>query len=366
MKAEREIVWVAFPFAAAVAAAVIIGGSLRYINPAYHITSLWANILSAAVLLLSMKRDWGAHLQWGLIWACSLSCGVFVGLNGLELNISGLASDGPLAQTAQRWAAGLEGMIEGIPFKESHTGGIVKALLTGNKENIPPEVTQAFRDSGASHILALSGLHLGIIYMIAARCLAITGNSKAARTLRSLLTVSLCGLYTIATGAGASITRAFIFIALKETAEITGRRADLKGILAASLMIHVTFDPLAVTEIGFQLSYAAMLGIAFIYPKLKGLWKNNWPGLKWIWNSAALSVSCQLTTGPLAFHYFGTFPQYFLLTNLLAVPLTGLIIPAALLTVTLTAMNCCPEIVSATTEQLIMWMTDALRIIASM
>jgi ComEC/Rec2-related protein len=366
MKAEREIAGIAFPFAAGVTAAVIIGGSLRHINAEYHIISLWTAILSTAVLFLSHKREWGVNVQWGLVCAASLSCGIFIGLNGLELSISDISSGGPLAQTARRWAEGLERLIGSIPFEESSTGHMITALLTGNQEGISPDITQVFRDSGASHILALSGLHLGIIYAIVKRPLVIFGNTKAARMFRSALTTAICGAYTLATGAGASITRAFIFILLKEAAEMTGRRSDLKGILAASLMLHLAFDPTAAADVGFQLSYAAMFGIAYVYPVLKGMWRSNWPGLGRIWDSSALSISCQITTGPLAYHYFGTFPKYFLMTNLIAVPLVGIIIPMSLATILLAACGYCPEFMTDTTEWLVMTMNDALEVIASM
>jgi competence protein ComEC len=147
---------------------------------------------------------------------------------------------------------------------------------------------------------------------------------------------------------------------------MTGRFSSLKTVLAASLIVHLAFDPTAVSEIGFQLSYAAIFGIAYIFPWLRKMWRNDWPGLKWIWESLALSISCQITTGPLAYCYFGTFPQYFLLTNLIAVPLAGLIIPASLTTVALTALGCCPAFVIEITEWLVGTMTDSLSIIASM
>ena len=88
--------------------------------------------------------------------------------------------------------------------------------------------------------------------------------------------------------------------------------------------------------------------------------------MKWIWVSAAMSVSCQVTTGPLAYFYFGTFPQHFLLTNLIAMPLTGLIIPSALLTITLDSIGICPDLLISFTETLVGLMSKALSIIASM
>lgn len=366
MKTWQDIAGVAFLFTAGVAASVYLGAFPHTISTTYHIIASGTILLSSALLMYSRRSRWGRHVQWGLIAACFMSCGAFIGMSGVEMQVSEIPSEGPLTITAHKAAKGLEALIGSIPFDNENTGGIIKALLTGNREDIPQDVAQAFRKSGASHILALSGLHLGIIYAIILRLMALAGNSPAMRRVKSALTIIICGFYTLATGAGASITRAFIFITLNEIGKMTGRPTSLKGVLAASLLLHLTLDPTAVSEIGFQLSYAAIFGIAYIFPWLRGMWKNNWRGLKWIWESAAVSISCQITTSPLAYLYFGTFPQYFLLTNLIAVPLAGLIIPAALLVAALTAAGGCPAFLISATEWLVTALTDSLSIIASM
>lgn len=365
MKVEREIAGFAFPFAAGITAAVAIGVFPCTIRPSYHILASGAMLLSAVLLMLPRRKTWSFGVQQGIVCTCALACGMFIGLSGVELQVSQISSSAPFRMT-ERALMMTEGMIDSIPFSDISTGGVIKALLTGDRSGITPETTQAFRDSGASHILALSGLHLGIIYGIIVKILSATGNSTAARRVRSVLTILLCGLYTLATGAGASITRAFIFITLNEVGKMSGRHTSLRSTLAASLLVHLAFAPAEVSGIGFQLSYAAIFGIAYIFPWMKKMWRNNWPGLRWVWNSLALSISCQITTGPLAYHHFGTFPQYFLLTNLIAVPLAGLIIPAALLTLMLTAAGCCPEILVRVTEWLVNALTGSLEIIATM
>ena len=366
MKAWQEIAGFAFLFAAGVTAVIIPGTPPCLISTSSHIIASAAILLSAGLLMHSRHRRWDLHVQWGLIAACALSCGALTGMSGLEMQVSEITAEGSVAIAAHKAAKGLEALIGSIPFDNENTGGIIKALLTGNREDIPQDVAQAFRASGASHILALSGLHLGIIYAIIVKILTLAGNSPAMRRSKSVLTILICGFYTLATGAGASITRAFIFITLNEIGKMSGRPTSLKGILAASLLLHLAFDPTAVSEIGFQLSYAAIFGIAYIFPWLRGMWKNDWQGLKWIWESAAVSISCQVTTGPLAYLYFGTFPQYFLLTNLIAVPLAGLIIPSALLVAALTALGCCPSFLISATEWLVTALTESLGIIATM
>ena len=366
MRVEREIAGFAFPFAAGVIAAVLTGGSPCIIKPTYHILALTFTLSSALLLMHTARREWNPAAQWCATVFCALSCGILIGISGKEMSVSAVSSDGWLIRLAEGCAVRMQAAIDSIAFADSSTGGILKALLTGDRSGITPEVSEAFRASGASHILALSGLHLGIIYGIVSKTLSVYGNSTAMRTARSVLIMSACGLYTLATGAGASITRAFMFIVLKETAEIAGRQTSLKGLLAAALILHLAFDPTAATDIGFQLSYAAMLGIAYIFPYLKDMWKNTWKGLKWIWNSAALSLSCQITTGPLAYLYFGTFPQHFLLTNLLALPLATLIIPAGLLTTVLSMAGLCPDFISKGTECLTQVLLETLRIISLM
>ena len=366
MRVEREIAGISYPYAAGVMAAVFIWGSINPVNPACHIFALWATFLFTGILFISHKQGWDYRTQWALIGSMLLSCGIFTGLNGLELHISAIESHGAVSRAALKYGKMMEEAIDRIPFENTSTAGIIKALLTGNRENLTPDTIQTFRDSGASHILALSGLHLGILYGIVSKALKLIGNSGPLRICRSLLTIGICGFYTLATGAGASITRAMIFITVKEMADMTGRYYSLKTVLAVSLLLHLAFAPMSVTDIGFQLSYAAMFGIAYIYPHLKRICKNNWIGLRKIWDSAALSISCQLTTGPLAYHYFGTFPQYFLLTNLLAIPLAGLLIPAALLTLALSAAGFVPDLLIGFTEWITITMTHVLKIIASM
>ena len=336
-------------------------------------------VLSGLILILSLLLSRGL---WSpncpairfLILLAAFLCGSLSGLTGLSLELEFPAS--PIECYAIRLGEKMQNAIDAIPFRSTDTGALIKALLTGERSSLPKELTEAFRDSGASHILALSGLHLGIIYGILSKIMSIAGNSKSFRKVRSVTIIVICGTYSMATGAGPSIIRAFIFILLGETARLTGRHNQLSHTLMASLLIQLTLSPLSARNVGFQLSYAAMAGIAFIYPWLKGLWPKDdtrtstgaalEKGTRWIWDSMALSISCQITTGPLAYLYFETFPRYFLLTNLLSLPLTGILIPSALLTLILSVLGHCPQMVINLTEILAQALTWSLEVIASM
>ena len=232
------------------------------------------------------------------------------------------------------WADGLRGFIDGIPFPSEGTAPLLKALLTGDRSGLPRDTVRVFRESGGAHLLALSGLHIGILYLLLSKLLWPLGNSPRARRIRYGLILLSAGLFTLMTGASPSIVRAFLFIFLTETARITGRPRDPIRILTTALLIQLVITPSSVTSVGFQLSYLAMTGIFLLFPVLESWYPKGlrFDPVRKIWQAAALSISCQAFTGPLAWLRFHTFPTYFLLTNLLAMPVTTLLMGSAVAT----------------------------------
>ena len=372
MTAEREIAGFAFPLAAGTAAAVYAGISAG--DTIAHLLIFGGTVLPLILLLSDARRSWPSTAVRLLLAVMAAGVGALCGLRSNETSISGQYGHA-MIEAAGEYGDRIEETADLIPFEDTRTNTFVKAVLTGERNGMPQDVIDAFRDSGASHILALSGLHLGVIYMMISRLLSFFGYSLRARRVRAAATVLICGLYTLATGAGPSIMRAFLFIVINEAASLTGRYRSTGNTLMAALMIHLCIDPGSIRSVGFQLSYAAMAGIAFIYPVLKSMWpegKSSIAGLavtgpaRWIWNSAAMSIACQLTTGPIAFIYFGTFPLYFLLTNLIALPLTGIIIPASAMTLLLYKAGICPDLLIRATEWLIGLLIGALETISAM
>ena len=225
-----------------------------------------------------------------------------------------------------------------------------------------------FRESGGAHLLALSGLHIGILYLLLTRLLWPLGNSPRARRVRYALIVLAAGLFTLMTGASPSIVRAFLFIFLNETARIACRPRDPLRILSTALLIQRVLTPSAITSTGFQLSYLAMAGIFLLFPILEG-WYPKGPRIdpvRKIWEAAALSISCQAFTGPLAWFRFHTFPTYFLLTNLVALPTTTLLMGSAVTTLVLRGIHCCPGFLLRATDWLCQALIWILQVISSM
>ena len=257
--------------------------------------------------------------------------------------------------------------IASIPFSEEGTAPLLKALLAGDRSSLPRSTVGIFRASGASHLLALSGLHIGIIYIIFKRLSMVAGNAPTVRVIRSMAIIAASLFYAVMTGASPSIIRAFLFITLNETASLLGRKKTPAGILAGALLIQLAFDPLQIRSVGFQLSYCAIAGIVVIYPKVSAWYPSSrFDPLKKIWDSAVLSIACQAFTAPLAWHYFHTFPRHFLITNLLAIPLTTVLMGAALLTVVLSAAGICPALLVRSVDYLCKTLVETLRIISLM
>jgi len=253
-------------------------------------------------------------------------------------------------------------------FSDS-TEAIVKALLTGRRDMLDPSVTNAFRKSGASHILALSGLHLGIIYGLIQWLLKPLGNGRAATGCRSILTVALCFFYCISTGASPSLVRAFMFIMVNELARhCRGREKQPLRILSMAMMLQLAVNPQVIESVAFQLSYLSMAGIFILSPLLESLYPKGakHDPMRAIWKSASLSISCQLFTAPLSYHYFKTFPRYFLLSNLLALPLSEMLVISAIITLIAAGVGLSPALPAKITDHIADILQFSLKVISEM
>ncbi len=353
MTAVRDSVGIALPFAAGTASGILLAA---FITPhgGGAIASCALILTSAATLtLLRSARSSKALYSRILIWAMLFSTGVFVVFtrNIWSGYCPGQARN-PFTLAAGHCAQSLKALIDSMPYSDGQTAALVKALLTGDRSGLDASTREAFRLSGASHLLALSGMHLGIIYMIIGKLLSCLGNGKRTSAVRSAVIVAASGFFTLMTGASPSIVRAFLFILINEAASVTGRAKDGVHTLCMALFIQLASAPELMASVGFQLSYLAMCGILFLFPVMKRWYpEDGRRGIMGrIWNAAALSISCQAFTAPVVWYHFGTFPQYFMLTNLLAIPLTTMTMVTSVAAVALSAMGICPDFLLTANE----------------
>ena len=209
--------------------------------------------------------------------------------------------------------------------------GVAEALLIGYRNDLDRDLVQAYSNTGVVHIIAISGLHLGMIYG-----LLIAAFSKIPKNRFTLLLRPLCVLFvlwgfSLLTGASASILRSAVMFSFIVTGESLGRRTNIYNTLAASAFCLLFYDPFFLWDVGFLLSYTAVLSIVlFMKPIYQWLYIKN-KFLNTIWQLNSVTLSAQLLTLPLVLFCFHQFPNLFLFTNAVAVPLSGLILYAELL-----------------------------------
>jgi competence protein ComEC len=322
-------------------------------------------LAAAPVLFRERIRHFRKDVAIGLVLAAFLVAGLF---SGAVSSIPSLSVSRPLAGWTEEAALRLKALIAGIPFPSAGTAPLLTAFLTGDRSLLQADVVAAFRQSGASHLLALSGLHMGILYLLFDKLSHLAGHSPAARVLRYVCIVLAAGFFTLMTGASPSLVRAFLFIVINETLRLTGRRRKPSRVLCLALLVQLVLNPGAIREVGFQLSYLAMAGIFLLYPVLERWYPASGKAdpFRRIWQAAALSISCQVFTGPLVWYRFHTFPRYFLLTNLLSLPLTTVVMACGAAAVGLSAVGLCPVWLITTTDTLCNGLQRVLEIISSL
>jgi competence protein ComEC len=201
---------------------------------------------------------------------------------------------------------------------DEQTYAVGSALLLGYNEAITEDLKDAYIQTGAMHILAISGMHILLIFSLLGRILDIykSGNRRI-RWSKALLLIILIWLFALLTGLGASVVRAAVMASLLAIGKVLNRNGSIYNLLAASAFVILLFDPLMVMNIGFQLSYMAVLGIFIFADKIRSLWPTTNKLFDFIWKNISIGLAAQLMVSPLALYYFHQFPTYFWLSSLL-------------------------------------------------
>lgn len=209
---------------------------------------------------------------------------------------------------------------------DSGLSSIATALLVGFQEELDPETKTSFSRVGAMHILAVSGLHVGIIFILLSKFLFFLDRNKYTKILQScILFVFLWG-YAIIAGFSPSIVRAslmFTFLIPMRSFNVPGNAYNN---IASSAFILLLWNSNYLFDVGFQLSYVAVFGIIYLYPLMKNWVESKYWLVDQVWQLTAVSIAATIFTCPIVFYNFGQFPASFLISNLIAVPVSTLII----------------------------------------
>lgn len=195
---------------------------------------------------------------------------------------------------------------------------VAAALVLGKRDLISEEVKSAYTDTGAVHVLAVSGLHVGIIYLIL-RFLLITllklDRRPKGRILVALLSVICVWLFALVSGLSPSVQRAALMFSILALGGLSFFKSHVFNTLAAAAIIMLTWNPGQLFQVGFQLSFTAIIGIVAFTNHLDRLIYWPYKLLRVAWSAMAASTGAQLGTLPLSLYYFGQFPAYFLLSG---------------------------------------------------
>ena len=208
---------------------------------------------------------------------------------------------------------------------------VVAAMALGDKSQLTTELRDAYAISGASHILALSGLHLGIIYTL----LSLLLSRRRWQVLSQVVIIVCIWLFVFLVGLSASVVRSAVMVSIYALLSLGHRDKLSVNTLAFAAIVMLLLNPMSLFDVGFQLSFMAVLAILLFYPLFESVWSQ--PFLfdhrlfKWLWTMLAVSCAAQIGVAPLIAYYFGRFSCYFLLANLIVVPAATLILYLSLL-----------------------------------
>lgn len=197
---------------------------------------------------------------------------------------------------------------------------VASALILGYRADLDRELMNAYAGAGATHVLAVSGLHVGIVYFILNLLLRFLDRHRYGVILRLMLLVGFLWAYAALTGLSPSVCRAatmFTFVALGKAVD---RNTNIFNALAVSAFCLIAYQPMIVMQVGFQLSYLAVIGIVVIQPRLLNLLVIENRLLDWAWSITCVSFAAQIATFPLGLLYFHQFPNLFPISNLLVIP----------------------------------------------
>jgi ComEC/Rec2-related protein len=217
---------------------------------------------------------------------------------------------------------------------------LLSAVCLGDRTGLTDDLRQAYAAAGGMHLLAVSGLHVGLIWWVLHHAFSIWVRLWRREIYRALPILILLWLYAFVTGFSSSVCRSVTMFTLVSLSRLIDQRTNAVNAILVSAFLLILTDPGKLSEVGFQLSYAAVLGIVTLYPWIRAL-----PGrkirnriIRWAWEGTGVSLSAQLATAPLVIYYFHQLPVYALFTSLAAIPLLSLLIALFVLWVPLLAL----------------------------
>ena len=217
--------------------------------------------------------------------------------------------------------------------------GIAEALLIGYKEDLDKDVVQAYSNTGVVHIIAISGMHLGLIYAVLVWIFLRLPLIKKSTAIRVVTILTCLWLFSLITGGSASVLRSAVMFTCILIGKEFFKQSSIYNSLAASAFLLLCYDPFLLWDVGFQLSYCAVVGIVWLQKPIQNLFYSKHKPLQYLWQMCSVTIAAQVLTLPICIYYFHQIPTLFLITNLICVPLSTVILFAEILLIFLSSIS---------------------------
>lgn len=249
----------------------------------------------------------------------------------------GKSGGNPVILLSMRWHAKIVGMIRDGTLRDV-TKGIAATMLMGDEVMLNEEQSQTFQAAGVSHVLCVSGMHVGIIYIILNYLFFFLNGSQWRKIVKQVLLLAVIWLYACMVGLTPSVVRSAVMFTFIAVGGMFRRETRTYNSLLTAAFCMLLFNPMLLFEVGFQLSFLAVWGILWVQPMLQKMWEPAFPPLAYLWSIWSVSIAAQLFTFPISVCYFHQFPTYFLLSNIVVMVLAPFVIGVSLFFLSVSAI----------------------------
>ncbi|WP_055447775.1 ComEC/Rec2 family competence protein [Lacinutrix mariniflava] len=238
---------------------------------------------------------------------------------------------------------------------------IINALILGQRQDLSKDIYDSYTDAGAVHILAVSGLHVALILLLLNFALKPLRRFKYGKEATIIILVVLMWCFAIIAGLSASVTRAVTMFSIIAIGMHLRRPTNIYNTLAISIFVLLLFKPLFLFDVGFQLSYLAVVAIVAIQPRLVKLWQPKNFVLSKVWDYFTVGIAAQFGVVPISLYYFHQFPGLFFVANIIIIPFLGFILGIGILVIILALCNALPKFLVDAFGFIISGMNDLMK-----
>lgn len=275
-----------------------------------------------------------------------LEKGQFLKLNSKKSTLLGLSA---------KFRNQIQESLNKYNFKKNELS-VISALLLGQRQDISKELIKDYQRAGAVHILAVSGLHVGVILLILAFIFKPLERLKHGKFLKTIIIVLLLWMFAFVAGLSASVVRAVTMFTFLAVGMSFRRKNVVEFSFISSMFFLLLIKPMFLFDVGFQLSYLAVFGILWTQPKMYNIWKPRFKIFDFFWQLVTVSIAAQIGILPLSIYYFQQFPGLFLASNLVIIPFLGAILIGGVLVIILSLLNILPQFLADFYGMIISWM----------